>query len=211
MPDVALPSAAARPVRARWEWRTFGRAIPIPAGVESITSEESSAETYLLCSRTTFNLKIRDGRLDVKRLDQVDEHGLEQWRPVRAAAFPMAIAAVHAVCADLGYPSPELSNPVEVDGLIEVLRRADPSLTPVLVRKRRIRWHYRGCQGEHAVLTVRGEQWETMALEHENPETVFAAVQSVGGVDAVNSNYPRALKRICGISEPTIYTLTEVC
>jgi hypothetical protein len=42
----------------------------------------TSAEIYLLRVGGPQNAKIRDGILDVKRLQQVDANGLELWEPV---------------------------------------------------------------------------------------------------------------------------------
>ena len=53
-----------------------------------------SDEMYVLGLRSEASVKVRDGVMDVKRLEQVDDHGLEQWRPVMKAAFPLARADV---------------------------------------------------------------------------------------------------------------------
>ena len=45
-------------------------------------------------SRSEASVKVRDGLMDVKRLEHVDDDGLEQWRPVMKAAFPLAQADV---------------------------------------------------------------------------------------------------------------------
>ncbi len=44
---------------------------------------------------------MRGGRLDVKKLQRVDEDGLEQWKPVLKAGFPVAAADVQSVLAAL--------------------------------------------------------------------------------------------------------------
>ena len=49
---------------------------------------QNSEEIYLVSAATDANVKIRDQLLDIKRLERVDEHGLEQWRPELKAAVP---------------------------------------------------------------------------------------------------------------------------
>ncbi len=47
-------------------------------------------------------MKVRDDLMDVKQLEAVDDDGLEQWRPVLKASFPLAAADVAAVLDALG-------------------------------------------------------------------------------------------------------------
>ena len=61
-----------------------------------------SDEQYVLGLRSEASVKVRDGLMDVKRLEHVDDDGLEQWRPVMKAAFPLAQADVVRVIEALG-------------------------------------------------------------------------------------------------------------
>ena len=63
---------------------------------------EVSDEQYVLGLRSEASIKVRDALMDIKRLEHVDDHGLEQWRPVMKAAFPLAQADVIAVIEALG-------------------------------------------------------------------------------------------------------------
>jgi exopolyphosphatase/guanosine-5'-triphosphate,3'-diphosphate pyrophosphatase len=78
----------------RWEWRTFDASLNtiegrIAAALEQV-APHTSAEIYLLRLGGPQNAKIRDGILDVKRLQQVDVNGLELWEPVLKAKFPLS-------------------------------------------------------------------------------------------------------------------------
>ena len=76
----------------RWEWRGFGAAIvAAERRLEELTpsSLEESDETYLLAVRSEAPVKIRDGLLDVKRLVQVSDEGLQQWIPIAKEPFPV--------------------------------------------------------------------------------------------------------------------------
>ena len=70
---------------------------------------QESDEVYLLSEESDASVKVRDDLMDVKRLEAVDGNGLEQWRPVLKAAFPLAAADVAAVLDALGAPGPELA------------------------------------------------------------------------------------------------------
>jgi exopolyphosphatase/guanosine-5'-triphosphate,3'-diphosphate pyrophosphatase len=89
--------AAVEPtVVPRWEWRTFGASFSdVEARFESFPPERmaESDEIYLLSLATDASVKARGGLLDVKRLERVSEDGLELWRPVMKARFPLSTGA----------------------------------------------------------------------------------------------------------------------
>ena len=95
----------------RWEWRTFGdtfgeaeaRLAALPP-----TRVDDSEELYILSSRVEGSIKVRDGKLDVKRLERRSEDGLEQWRPVANAEFPIAATDVASLLAALDVSVPSL-------------------------------------------------------------------------------------------------------
>ena len=65
----------------RWEWRTFGGGFgPAEERFAALTPErvQESDELYLLAPGGRDNVKVRDELLDVKRLERVDDNGLEQ-------------------------------------------------------------------------------------------------------------------------------------
>jgi exopolyphosphatase/guanosine-5'-triphosphate,3'-diphosphate pyrophosphatase len=54
-------------------------------------------------------VKVRAGLMDVKRLEEVAGDGLERWRPIVKAPFPLPAADVQAVWASLGLAAPALA------------------------------------------------------------------------------------------------------
>ena len=66
----------------RWEWRTEAD-LDAPAGEVA-----ESDEVYFLSDSSDASVKLRDGRLDVKVLERVED-GLQLWRPVVKAEFPL--------------------------------------------------------------------------------------------------------------------------
>lgn len=96
---------------ARWEWRTFGGDLVRARAIlhaQGSTGVQVSDEVYLLSALGDANVKIRAGLLDIKRLDQTNGDGLEQWRPVLKAEFPLPAATVTRMFEALGLPVPRL-------------------------------------------------------------------------------------------------------
>ena len=76
----------------RWEWRTFGDDFGDAehAFAESHRSGSRKA-TSCTCSRSRVMPPSRlGGLLDVKELLAVNEEGLQQWKPVLKASFPVS-------------------------------------------------------------------------------------------------------------------------
>ena len=95
----------------RWEWRMFAErfgAAERRLASRATAPPQVSDEMYVLGLRSEASVKVRDGLMDVKRLEHVGDHGLEQWRPVMKAAFPLAQADVVRVIEALGASSAEL-------------------------------------------------------------------------------------------------------
>src|SRR3954454_19532221 len=95
----------------RWEWRTFGTGFGVaeerfralePTGVQE------SDELYLV-SATDANVKVRDDLMDVKVLVETNADGLEQWRPIMKAEFPVGSADVRRIFDSLGRSAPSLA------------------------------------------------------------------------------------------------------
>jgi exopolyphosphatase/guanosine-5'-triphosphate,3'-diphosphate pyrophosphatase len=99
----------------RWEWRTFGdqfaEAEAVLAAAPSIT--RNSADTYLLGPTPDVNAKVRNGQLDVKRLQRRDGD-LELWSPIFKASFPLSGQDVDALFHHWQLPRPATSREVEI-------------------------------------------------------------------------------------------------
>jgi hypothetical protein len=125
--------AAVEPtVVPRWEWRTFGASFSdVEARFESFPPERmaESDEIYLLSLATDASVKARGGLLDVKRLERVSEDGLELWRPVMKARFPLSADDVGSVMAALGaaVPPPARASTRSTDSSTRWCDRARPS------------------------------------------------------------------------------------
>ena len=98
-------------IQPRWEWRTFGEPLDTAERVLAdfeIRSDYDSDETYLLSVHSDASVKNRDGLMDVKHLEHVNDDGLEQWLPVMKAGFPLSASDLRSVLASLGVEAPPL-------------------------------------------------------------------------------------------------------
>lgn len=183
----------------RWEWRTFGSSFG--AAERHIvnlapTSIQESDELYLL-SGDGDNVKVRDDLMDIKVFIETNSDGLEQWRPVVKAGFPLAAPVVERVLLSLKLPVPALAR--ESYTLAQFVDEVAPSagtLRPVAVHKRRVRYVIGGCTAEVSDVVADGRSTRTLAIESEDAAAVIAAVRSVGLGDYLNTSYPKGLAAV---------------
>ena len=189
----------------RWEWRSFARGFG-PAEVllqppDAYVTE--SDEIYLLSTSGTGIVKVREGLMDVKRLQAVDEHGLEQWIPVLKADFPLAVADLDVVTAALGLTvvAPARSSWSLGELLAEVVE-PHPELSAVGVHKRRVRSTLDGCMVELTDVTAGGWRTRSAAAEAPDPDHVVEVVGRLGLASRPNLNYGRGLVVLLGLGDP---------
>lgn len=183
--------------RARWEWRTFGSSF---GEVDRLFAEigpaaiQESEEVYLVSSTLDKSTKVRAGLLDIKSLEQVNQAGLEQWRPVIKASLPLSISDTYRVGAILGAAVPaSISEGYGLDQLLEELSRGGHEMLTVPVHKKRLRYTLGGCMVEMTQVRVRLRESRTLAIESEDPEKVISLVRDLGLSDLPNNSYPRWL------------------
>ncbi len=189
----------------RWEWRTFGPSFG--AAEERIpgltpTGIQESDEVYLL-NDAGATVKVRFDLMDIKTLVETDAHGLEQWRPVMKAAFPLAAADVRAVFDTLGLPAPALAREAyTIEELIADLGGPGGPFRAVDVHKRRVRYTIGGCTSEVTDVTADGIPTRTIAIESTDAAAVVEAVRWMGLADYVNTPYGKGLARLLAGTPP---------
>ena len=196
----------------RWEWRTFGDSFGTADEHFSAltpTGVQESHELYLL-SGAGDNVKVRDDLMDVKILVQTDAQGLEQWRPVMKATFPLAAADVAAVFEALRREPPAMAREsYSLDQFTAELAGPGGTMRAVDVHKRRVRYLVGGCTSEVSEVTADGRATRTIALESEDAAAVVAALRSVGLGDYLNTSYPRGLTTLLAGTQPR-YAVIDV-
>jgi exopolyphosphatase/guanosine-5'-triphosphate,3'-diphosphate pyrophosphatase len=190
------------PIIPRWEWRTFGASF---GEAERRFSEheasraQESDEIYLLSPRSDASVKIRDRLMDIKTLEQVNAGGLEQWRPVMKAEFPLPAADVARVCEALAAAPIAGLDAYTLEQLQTELTQASRCVRVAQVHKVRRRYTISGCTAEMTDVVADGKPIRTVAIELEDPALVLAAVREMGLDRFVNTSYPRGLKQLLGL------------
>lgn len=181
----------------RWEFRVFGDDLGAAerrlAAAGASTVEESD-EVYVLSSRSDASIKLRDARMDVKRLERVDGDGLEQWRPVLKARFPLSAGDVAAIKDALA-----VDVAAEVDTL-DALLAADPGVVAMRVHKRRRRCRFGDCLAEVTELATEHGPTRTLAVESPDPVRLMATLRQLGLEARPNTCVARGLKALAGLN-----------
>jgi exopolyphosphatase/guanosine-5'-triphosphate,3'-diphosphate pyrophosphatase len=189
----------------RWEWRTFGSDLGTAdvtfASLEPELTQESD-ETYLLSPSTDAAVKVRAGLMDIKELQEVNEAGLEQWRPAMKESFPLPRAEADKVCAELRVSAPPPgTDPFSLDEFLEVLAAPERGVHAVAVHKLRRHYTLNGCMIEVTEVVAAGQTTRTLAVELDDAERVVAAVRELGLFGRENTSYPRWLKAAVGMDD----------
>ena len=155
-------------------------------------------------------MKIRDGLMDIKRLQAVDGNGLEQWRPVLKGIFPLGAADVRTVLGALGVSDRELTREAfTLEQLVGEVVEGDPALTAVAVHKRRVHYRLGDCMAELSEVTSGTRSSRTIAVEAEDPELVAATVRELQLADRPNVCLARGLKTLLGL-DPVRFAVIDV-
>ena len=191
------------PIVPRWEWRTFGERFGDAdarfAGLTPGRVDESD-EIYLLSLASDASVKIRDGLMDVKRLERRDDDGLELWKPVMKASYPLPAPDVAAVITALGVAVPPLARAeYTLDELITELVGPSDDLMAVEVHKRREHYTVGGCLAELSEVRTSQGSRRTIAIESEDPARVIATVRELGLGSRRNVSMAHGLKAIVGL------------
>ena len=187
----------------RWEWRTFGETFgDAEARLAALppTRVDESEELYVLSSRIEASIKVRDGKLDVKRLERRNEDGLEQWKPVADAEFPIAATGVAALLAALHVGVPPLDREsYTLDQLVDEVVGPVEDLLAVPVHKHRAHHLLDGCRTELTELRSHAQTTRTIAVEDEDPALVRSTVEGLGLWSRPNTSVPRGLAQLLGL------------
>jgi exopolyphosphatase/guanosine-5'-triphosphate,3'-diphosphate pyrophosphatase len=148
--------------------------------------------------------------MDVKQLEAVDGNGLEQWRPVLKASFPLAAADVRVVLDALAVTAPEPGRETfTLEQLVDEVVEPSQALAAVAVHKRRVHYRLGECMAELSEVTAGGRSARTIAVEAEDPELVSATVAELQLTDRPNVCLARGLKTMLGL-DPVRFAVIDV-
>ncbi len=189
-------------IKPRYEFRIWAESLaPLRAKLEALgqAREAKSAETYLISQVTErCNAKIRDKLMDIKVL-VAEDRGLEQWKPILKAGFPISQAdVVEQVFPSLQIAAPTLILPsYTYDLFIHSVIQSESMIAIVEVTKTRYQFKIGECAAEYSLITINGEARDTVAVESTDPDAVLELVAKLG-IHQPNVSYIREIRRILG-------------
>lgn len=196
--------------KPRYEFRTFGqnfgeailRMKHLSRQVPEKFRQRHSEEIYIISpANTGFNIKIREQKLDIKKLIDQRE-GLEQWDPVAKAQFPLNVEFLaEQLFPALQVEIPDLSlNRYDLKQWLRLVQ-VHPDLMKVRVKKQRFGFMVNNTICEYANVLVNGAKVVTVSSESTEIGDVKKTISDLGLIGAENINYLKAIKRITGMEE----------
>ena len=194
-------------IQPRFEFRIFGNNLDSYENrIKELAPKEMTREMesiYLLTAwKRKNNVKIREGVMDIKNLEQQRE-GLQQWNPFLVGEFPLPAEVIKTVV----FPALGIESPVferksyTLKQFLKEIVTIDPDLAVSYVWKTRHAYTIGGCITEIAQIKVNGASIKTICIEAEDPKKVLKAKEMLGMSDKLeNVNYPLAMKRIIGLA-----------
>ncbi len=187
----------------RWEYRVFAEdlgAIESNIRAHEVTRVKESAEDYIVCRTSGNNVKVRDGLLDIKQLENVGDDSLEQWMPVMKVGFPAPADDVARIFSAFDLVCPEMGrDEYTYDQFIEEIVGGSDELAVVKVTKNRNGFMIREVIVEVAEVTFDGKAFKTAAAEHIDPALVMEVARELGLDELPNVNYIKAMKKAVGM------------
>lgn len=192
----------------RYEYRIFGNDLKkYEDKIIGFSEKERTRHmdsVYLLTAwRRKNNVKIREGVMDIKLLEQEHE-GLQQWNPFLVGKFPLKAEIIKSVV----FPALGIESPVferkkyTLKQFIEEVVSVDPDLAVAYVLKTRHAFTVNECITEIAEIMVNGALIKTICIEAEDPDKVIEAKEMLGIDESMeNVSYPLAMKRIMGLAK----------
>ncbi len=194
-------------IQPRFEFRIFGNNLDSYENkIKELAQKEMTRQmdsVYLLTAwKRKNNIKIREGIMDIKNLEQQQE-GLQQWNPFLVGQFPLPAEVIKTVVFPaLGIESPVFERKLyTLKQFLKEVVTVDPDLAVSYVWKTRHAYTIGGCITEIAELKVNGASIKTICIEAEDPKKVLKAKEMLGMSNKLeNVSYPLAMKRIMGLA-----------
>ena len=193
---------------SRFEFRSFGKNFslqekkmkqlsgPVPKNLRA----RKSKEIYIVSiTNDIANTKIRDDKIDTKRLIQTKDN-LEQWKPVTKTEFPV----LKEYLLDQFFPSLSAVSPIlynnfySVSAFIKIIDD-HKDLCAIHVSKERFGYMVNKTICEVANVTINNTRLVTISSESIDTGAVKKTIIDTGLESVENINYLQAIKRITGI------------
>jgi len=193
-----LPSRGAPVVIPHWEWRTFAPArdcIKTLDGMGTPLGSSDRSEISLICSTSSHDVTIRDGRMTLKWRKQVRPEGLELWDVVLDSTFPCRRETLERLFEAWGILSPQIPRPqYTLQAFLEETIHDHPGLRMVLVEKHEESFSVESARCEWTRLVANQIHCECLCIEHEDPGLILQVVRRLGLQAKLHASYPTGLK-----------------
>lgn len=125
---------------AYWEWRVFWRGeAPAVFSALAADDEREEEDVYLLSPACWHNVKLRDERVEVKRLRALRPGGFELWEDKETFPLPLSAPDVSRLLSLLGIRGRLPGGTAGRQALVSLLQDWEPRLQLVSVWKGRRR------------------------------------------------------------------------
>lgn len=193
--------------KPRFEFRTFGQNFDesaklmarLSSQVPKKVRERECDEIYILSKANDINnIKIRDGKMDIKTFVQTID-GLEQWNPLMKGEFPISKEVlINDVFPAFQVKIPELTEESYIleEFLATIGNHSD--LQGVKVHKQRFGYMVNGTICETGNILVNGVHIKTINSESTEIEDVKKTMVDCKLEGFDNINYLQAIKRVIG-------------
>ncbi len=185
---------------ARWEWRIFSEQEDFYDLFEGMEPQQQieSHEVYFLREGSDANVKIRWGRLEIKRLAGVNRNGLEHWQLEMRENFKLTPGNIEQLYAAWGVDGPAVREKLDETKFAELMGKIG-GVNALRVHKQRQGYALLGGTAERAKIEIEGSRYFTASIEHTDEAQAWAMVQELGIQRRENVNYVRGLKMLRGI------------
>ncbi|MEO6571525.1 MAG: hypothetical protein ABIO83_08250 [Ilumatobacteraceae bacterium] len=167
----------------RYEYRVWGQHRAARKLLAKLATEQTTEwidDCYLLVDDPSWNAKIRDNTLKIKRLI-AQRKGFEQWASGRHRTAGSAPSPFDTIFEQLGLDRPQRGDDYDLDAEIA---RLDPAsgVRAVFVTKERRRYRIGPLRAEVSDITIRetGEVLHTLSIEGDDIAALAALRRRLG-------------------------------
>ena len=171
------------PRRTRYEFRVWGehrKACKLLSRIGTDETRESIEDCYLIVDDPSYNAKVRDNTLKVKRL-LAEAKGFERWGSNRHRTPESAPSPFDLLFDELRLDRPQRGKSYD---LVAEVSKLDPELevTPVFVTKRRRRYRIGEMRAEvtDIVLTDSDQTLHTLSIEGDDLQELVSLRKRLG-------------------------------
>lgn len=184
----------------RWEWRTFRKEFgEIEKNIKEneIISQKESSEIYIVSKKSDENIKIRDGKINIKSLLKTDENNLEKWTVLLKAQFPITITESELIYQAFNLTLKSAAKEkFSLNEFLDSFVRTEKNLQIVDVSKKRFGYSINECSVELSEVKINDIQTKTIAVEHINSKIVTNTVKMLNLSGFENVSYIREIKSL---------------